>query len=374
MPDIAIVGGGPAGLYFAYLVKRREKAARVRLFERNPRDVTWGFGVVFSDRALEFLIADDEDTYRYLVPHMESWPDLKIVHRGQAVPIDGNGFAAVGRLKLLRLLAARAEDVGVEISFAADLASTDGLQGADLIVGADGASSMVRAERAGAFGASQRMLENPFIWYGTSQVFDSLSLTFRANADGVFCAHHYRYAPERSTFIVETDAATFAAAGFDAMDGAATQAYMQELFAPDLGGHGLLTNNSHWRRFPAIANARWHVGKRVLLGDALRTAHFSIGSGTRLAMEDAIALDKALAQHSSDLPAALAAFEAARRPVVEKIAAAAILSARWYEDMANTMALNPLDFAHAYMMRTGRLSDHRLRQIAPRFMALYDKR
>ncbi|MDP6705298.1 MAG: FAD-dependent monooxygenase [Alphaproteobacteria bacterium] len=368
---IAIVGGGPAGLYFGYLMRRHGRAEAVRVFEQNPADATFGFGVVFSDRALEFLSHDDPETYRYLLPEMESWPDLCIVHRGERVEIDGNGFAAIGRLALLRLLQARCLEVGVEIGFGQPIETLDEVGEADLVVGADGVNSIVRRDLRRAIGTSEASLSNRFAWYGTTKTFDCLTLTFRPTEDGVFIAHHYRYSPTMSTFLVECDSATWERAGFQAMDDAASRAYCEAVFAADLEGHSLLSNNSVWRRFPLIQNRRWSARNAVLLGDALRTAHFSIGSGTRLAMEDAIALWKALEAHGNDVDAALEAFEASRRPPVEKIVAASVRSARWYEEVGTRMALSPLDFAHAYMTRTGRVGDARLQRIAPRFMARY---
>ena len=369
---IAVIGGGPAGLYFSYLMKRADAGHDITVVEQNPRDATFGFGVVFSDRALEFLRADDEDTYDFLTPHMEVWPDLKIVHRDEHMPIDGNGFTAIGRLELLHLLQARCEGVGVALAFERVVRSLDEFADADLIVAADGVNSFIRRQNAEAFGATETRLLNPFVWYGTTQVFECLSLTFRANADGVFCAHHYRYSPTMSTFLVETDPDTFEKAGFAAMDDAATRAYCEEVFAPDLDGHKLVSNKSEWRWFPQIWNERWSTGNIVLLGDALHTAHFSIGSGTRLAMEDAIALFKAIGEHTGDLPAALARFEEIRRPALTKIVDAAVNSAHWYEDMAGHMHnLAPYEFARSYMTRTGRISDERLARIAPKFMERY---
>jgi 2-polyprenyl-6-methoxyphenol hydroxylase-like FAD-dependent oxidoreductase len=371
---ICIVGGGPAGLYFADLVKRVDPRHEVIIYERNPRSVTWGFGVVFSDRALEFLQTDDPSMYDYLMPHMQTWPDLTIVHRDARIPIDGNGFASVGRLQLLNLLQARAEAQGVDIRYETGLDSLDGLADADVVIGADGVNSLVRQQHGDAFRTRTVTHANKFIWYGTSQVFDSLTLTFRTNADGVFCAHHYRYSPHMSTFLVEVDQPTWERAGFAEMDPEATIRYCEKVFAPDLDGHSIISNNSYWRQFPAIWNDRWYHGNTILMGDALRTAHFSIGSGTRLAMEDSLALARAFAEEGDDLQAVFARFEALRRPPMEKIVAAADTSLHWYEGMADLMDLSPYEFAHSYMTRTGRISEEKLAHMAPRFMAEYRRR
>jgi len=369
---IAILGAGPAGLYLAYLIKRRDPRAEIAVIEQNPPDATFGFGVVFSDRALEFLREDDEETYAAIVPHMESWQDITLDIRGERVVIDGVGFAAVGRLKLLQLLQARARSASVAPTYNRAVKSPDQLAGYDLVVGADGVNSLMRRTHANTFGASVRLLTNRFAWFGTAQRFETLTQTFVDSEFGPFNAHHYRYAPNLSTFIVEVGVGTFARAGFAAMDEAQTRGLCERVFAGALGGHALVSNNSIWRQFPVVHNARWSHGNRVLLGDALHTAHFSIGSGTRLALEDAIALDKALAAHR-DVPAALAAYEAARRPVLEKLVAGANGSADWYEHFGDHMSLKPLDFAMSYITRSGRIDLERLRKLSPRFVERYER-
>jgi len=235
----------------------------------------------------------------------------------------------------------------------------------DLVIAADGANSTVRG--TADFGTSITPLANKFAWFGTTKIFPTLTQTFVENAHGHFNAHHYRHSPEMSTFVVECDAVTWEKAGFSRMDEAATMAYAERTFADTLGGHRLVSNRSVWRNFPNVRNQRWHAGNVVLIGDALRTAHFSIGSGTRLAMEDAIALNRALAEQSS-VEKALASFEAARRPIVEKLVAAADASAAWYERFPEHMKLGPRDFAWSYIQRSGRIDPQRLRKISPRFV------
>lgn len=369
---IAILGAGPAGLYLSYLIKRRQPGAEVTVIEQNPADATFGFGVVFSDRALEFLRGDDPETYAAIVPHMESWNDIAIVHRGERVVIDGVGFAAIGRLKLLELLQARARSVGVAPVYRRAVKSLDELAGADLIVGADGVNSLVRRSSETEFGASVRLLTNRFAWYGTTKRFETLTQTFVQDGLGCFNAHHYRYSPGLSTFIVEVDQANYLRAGFDRMSEDETRATCERVFADTLDGHALISNNSIWRQFPIVHNELWSARRTVLVGDALHTAHFSIGSGTRLAIEDAIFLDKALAAHRNDIEAALAAYETTRRPILEKLVAGANGSATWYEHFAEHMQLAPLDFAMSYVTRSGRIDLERLRKLSPGFVARYE--
>ena len=369
---IAILGAGPAGLYLAYLIKRRSPETAVTLIEQNPADATFGFGVVFSDRALEFLREDDEATYSAITPHMESWSDITIVHRGERVTIDGVGFSAIGRLKLLQLLQARARSVGVEPSYQRAVQSLGELGKVDLVVGADGVNSLVRRSNENRFGASVRLLTNRFAWFGTEKRFETLTQTFIETEAGSFNAHHDRYSSDLSTFIVEVDQPTFARAGFAEMGEAETRVFCEHVFAQTLDGHRLISNNSIWRQFPIVHNEHWAADNCVLVGDALHTAHFSIGSGTRLAMEDAIALDRALA-HSGNVGAALVAYEAARRPTLEKLVSGANGSATWYEHFAEHMRLAPVDFAMSYITRSGRVDIERLRKLSPRFVAQFER-
>lgn len=369
---ITILGAGPAGLYLAYLIKRRRPDTTVTVIEQNPADATFGFGVVFSDRALEFLREDDEATYSAITPHMESWNDITIAHRGERVTIDGVGFSAIGRLKLLQLLQARARSVGVEPVYRRTVKSLDELGDADLVVGTDGVNSLVRRGNEERFGASVRFLSNRFAWFGTGRRFETLTQTFVETDAGSFNAHHYRYAPNLSTFIVEVDGATFARAGFGQMDEEQTRSFCERVFAQALDGNQLISNKSTWRQFPIVHNEHWSVGNCVLVGDALHTAHFSIGSGTRLAMEDAIALDKALT-HSDDIGAALAAYETARRPILEKLVSGANGSATWYEHFAEHMRLAPVDLAMSYITRSGRIDIDRLRRLSPRFVDQFER-
>ncbi|HSB99176.1 MAG TPA: FAD-dependent monooxygenase [Burkholderiaceae bacterium] len=370
---IRILGAGPAGLAFAALMKRLDPAHDIAVFDRSPRSATWGFGVVFSDRALEFLRADDEALYGLLTPHLETWPDITIVHDHTRVPLAGNGFASIGRLEMLSLMYRHVESLRVPIHFETEIDAIAQMGEADLVVAADGAFSRVRSGREARFGTITDWRPNKFIWYGTTKAFDTLTLTFRPTRWGVFCAHHYRYAPERSTFLVEMQADTWQRAGFEAMDPQDTIRVCEQVFGDDLEGHPILSNRSHWRNFPAVWNDRWSDGHVVLLGDALRTAHFSIGSGTRLAMEDAVALYKAFRATGDDVAAALALFQQQRLPPMKKIWDAANVSIRWYERMDELVAtLTPVEFAYSYLTRTGRVDHAEVRRRDPALARAYE--
>lgn len=369
LSSIEVLGAGPGGLYTAILIRRLLPHVRVRVTEQNPEGATFGFGVVFSDQALEFLKADDSETHDLVTPHMERWWNMALALPSGSVTLDGVGFTAIARLRLIQILIERARALEVPIRFGTAVDSLDALE-ADVIIGADGLNSLVRRSAEDQFQPQISYFGNRFAWFGATVPFDALTQTFIETEFGPMNAHHYRYAPDRSTFIVECDEATFRKAGFDGMDEVASAERCGALFAETLGGTALVTNRSMWRRFPRLWCETWVAGRRVLLGDAAHTAHFSIGSGTRLAMEDSIALVHALAAHD-DVDAALAAYQNDRPPIARKIVDAANTSAAWYEHFGEKMRLPPMDFAYDYLMRSGRMTDERLRRIAPRFAADY---
>jgi 2-polyprenyl-6-methoxyphenol hydroxylase-like FAD-dependent oxidoreductase len=368
---IAVIGGGPGGLYFAYLWKRRHPDAQIDLFEQNAAGATWGFGVVFSEQALEFLRADDPDTVDAIAPRMESWNNITLNHRGESVEIDGVGFSSIGRLELLGILQKRASSAGVTPRYDTLIQSVEQLTGYDLIVGADGLNSMARRSFEGDFGTSLSYSANKFAWYGTTRRFETLSQTFVETELGSFNAHHYRYSPDMSTFLVECDLATWQRYGFAYKTVEESKDICERVFAATLDGHALVSNKSVWRNFPWIWNERWSFKNIVLIGDALHSAHFSIGSGTRLAIEDAIALVKAL-EAERDIPASLDRYQTERKPVVKKLVTAARTSAAWYEKFPEHMKLGLTDFAYSYITRSGRIDDARLRAMSPAFMARYE--
>ncbi|WP_068304801.1 benzoate-CoA ligase family protein [Pararhodobacter sp. CCB-MM2] len=370
LSSVEILGGGPAGLYTAILLRKAMPHLRLRVTEQNPRGATFGFGVVFSDQALDFLKADDPEIHATITPDMERWRNMTLNLPGGQVTLDGVGFASVGRQDFNEILTARALELGVEIRFGHQVTSLDEFD-ADLIVGADGLNSLVRRTHEAEYAPQWDNFTNHFAWFGADRPFDTLTQSFLKTDRGAFNAHHYRFTPDRSTFIVECDDATFREYGFAQMDQNQTAAICQEVFAPILEGASLIKNNSIWRQFPKLWCERWAVGNTVILGDAAHTAHFSIGSGTRLAMEDAIALVKALSTHD-DLNEALESYQKERMPIAKKIVTAANTSAQWYEHFAEKMDLAPVDFAFDYLTRSGRVDMDRLRAMAPEFMARWE--
>jgi 2-polyprenyl-6-methoxyphenol hydroxylase-like FAD-dependent oxidoreductase len=368
---IAIIGAGPAGLYLALLMKAQAPAHEITVVEQNAAGATYGWGVVFSERALSFLAAADAGSYRDIAAALQTWDDQVIVHRGQPVRIDGLGFSGIARLELLRILQAHCRRRGVRLEMETRVTDLAPFRGADLLVGADGANSIVRQTDQAAFQPDVEVLSNKYLWYGTRRRFDNLTLTFRSTRDGVFVAHHYRYSEGMSTFIVECDAGTWEAAGLGAMSEDDSRRYCEDVFHDDLGGQPLLTNRSSWLSFKVVTNRRWSHGNVVLIGDALRTVHFSIGSGTRMALEDAIVLAATLGARR-DVASALAEFERQRRPAVERYLSVAARSFVWYERMREKLQLAPVPFAYDYVMRGGALTHERLRQRSPELAAAWE--
>ncbi|MFG5379950.1 FAD-dependent monooxygenase [Yoonia sp. R2-816] len=340
------------------------------MIEQNPEGATFGFGVVFSDRALDFLRADDPQMYDLIVPHMERWQNMTLNLPDGSVTLDGVGFTAIGRLHLIEILTKRARGLGVPIHFGTpvlDLAKLD----ADLVIGADGFNSLVRRTHEAAFSPTMEHFGNRFAWFGADIPFDTLTQTFINTEYGSMNAHHYRFTPGHSTFIVECEEETYRRAGFDELNEAESASMCSDLFGGVLQGTQLVTNKSNWRRFPRLWCESWVTDRFALIGDAAHTAHFSIGSGTRLAFEDAIALIAALAE-AENLQDGLAAYQAKRPPVARKIVDAANTSAHWYDSFGDKLQLPLMDFAHDYLMRSGRMTADRLRQIAPEFAAEFE--
>ena len=370
---INIIGGGPAGMYFAILMKSAEPAHEITIYERNGPDDTFGWGVVFSGKTLSNLQAADAPSHAAITQNFEAWDNVDIVHRDQKISIHGNSFSGISRLRLLKILQQRCEELGVVIKFHHEIADIDSLRAnCDLLLAADGVNSLVRQACRDQFQPELSLRPNKYIWYGTNQLFHGLTLTFRETGAGVFAAHSYKFDRTTSTFIVECDPQTWNEAGFDKMSDEETRAYLAEVFAPDLNGQPLLSNNSKWINFLLVKNGCWSFENVVLLGDALHTAHFSIGSGTKLAMEDAIALKECF-DENSDVRSALRRFEEVRKPVIEEYQAAAYESMVWFEQARDYMHLAPVELAYVLMTRSGRVDRESLRRRDPEFVKIYEE-
>jgi len=369
---INIIGGGPAGLYFAILMKKAGVSHRIRIYERNGPDDTFGWGVVFSGKTLANLRAADEESHAEITKQFEAWDNVDVVHRDTKVSIHGNSFSGIARLQLLKILQRRAEELGVEIEFRHEINDIEALRDdCDLLLAADGVNSTVRLRYAEQFEPELDYRSNRYIWYGTNQLFHGLTLTFRENSAGVFAAHSYKFNSSTSTFIIECDPATWEQAGFARMSDEQARQYLGEVFARDLGGHPLLSNNSKWINFLLVKNKNWFFDNVVLIGDALHTAHFSIGSGTKLAMEDAIALAECF-QEITNVREALNNFTSKRRPVIQDYQAAAYESMIWFENASKYMHLSPLELAYTLMTRSGRVSYEDLKRRDPQFIQEYE--
>ena len=398
---IVCIGGGPGGLYFAALMKRADSRHDIRVIERNRRDDTFGFGVVFSDATMAAIAEADSAAYGEIARHLVHWDDIEVNYRGERITSTGHGFSGMSRHTLLNVLQEQACSAGVELIYERDVTSLTDFAGADLIVATDGANSTVRRLLEPAVQTIIDVRPNRFVWLGTTKPFPAFTFYFRENEHGLWRVHAYQYAPGRSTFIVECRDETWRAAGMDRASEEETATFLETLFAEELAGHRLITNRSIWRLFPTIRCEPWSVNNVVLLGDAAHTAHFSVGSGTRMAMEDAIALRDALvgpaqagphddsglrpaqagphfpsqvgAGFSRPLGAALQQYENVRRPLVESLQRAAQASLQWFEDTERYMNLDPVQFTFSLLTRSLRITHEDLRQRDPAFLARVDE-
>lgn len=371
--NISIIGGGPAGLYFAILMRQPSPQPNITVYERNGPDDTFGWGVVFSGKTLANLKAADEESFQQITRSFQTWDNVDVVHRDQKITIRGNHFSGISRLGLLQILHRRCREVGVDLRFRAELSSddVDNLRtSSDLLVGADGVNSTVRQKYADVFQPMLNVRTNKYIWYGTHRLFHGLTLTFREHPSGVFAAHSYKFNGSTSTFIVECDQQTWERAGFDGMPETDTRKFLETVFEPDLEGHSLLSNNSKWLNFLLVKNAHWRNQNVVMLGDALHTAHFSIGSGTKLAFEDAIALRDGFSG-AANVKSALEEFERVRKPVIEEYQAAAEDSMVWFEHARDYMQLDPIELAYVLMTRSGKVDRESLQRRDPEFVEAY---
>lgn len=369
---IKVIGGGPSGLYFAILMKQQSAAHEITVIERDGPNDTFGWGIVFSDQTFSYLKDNDEVSFNNITRACQTWDNVDVVHRGQKVSVRGNKFSGIGRLAFLNILHQRCLELGVELRFNSNISDASEPDDCDLLVGADGANSLVRRSFAEFLEPSVDLRKNKFIWLGTHQLFHGLTLTFREADAGLFIAHSYKFSPTTSTFIVECDEATWRTAGFEEKPGQETCEYLARVFRDDLGGHPLLSNNFvKWLNFPLVKNKQWHHRNVVLLGDALHTAHFSIGSGTKLALEDSIALAKCF-EASIDVEQTLAEFQRVRKPIIDAYQEAAYSSLQLFENARDEMHLDPIPLAYKLMTRSKKIDYDKLKQRDPEFIAAYD--
>jgi anthraniloyl-CoA monooxygenase len=374
--SVVCIGGGPGGLYFALLYKKARPDAAVTVIERNAAGVTFGWGVVFSDETLSYLEENDPPTHEAITKAFAHWTAIDIHYRGECLRSDGHGFSGIARKELLRILTDRCHELGVKILFDTDVADYEtATRGADLVVACDGVKSRIRDRHADTFKPSLDVRSARYIWLGTKKKFDAFTFYFEENAHGMFQVHAYRFDEDTSTFIVECDEASFLAAGLDKATPEESIAYIEELFGKHLDTSSgarekLIANKSTWGQFVTVKNETWHHGNVVLLGDAAHTAHFSIGSGTKLAMEDSIALVKALDVHDNEeggIAKALASYEEERRPIVERTQKAAQDSLLWFENVKRYRDLEPTQFAFSLLTRSKRITYDNLKLRDARF-------
>jgi len=366
---IAVVGGGPAGVYFSILAAKAWPKVEIDVFERNRADDTFGFGVVFSDETLDTFEKYDRESYQAIADNFAYWDDIEIHFKGGSHRIGGNGFCGCARTTLLKLLHDRARALGVKLNFQTEIdPSLSTLKGYDLIVAADGVNSRVREAHREKFGTEIDYRPNKFTWMGSTRSFDAFTFFFKETEYGIFIAHCYQYEPGHSTWVLEVQPETFERAGLGTMSEEESARFLEKIFADELAGHKLLINRSMWRNFPRISNERWVMDNVVLIGDAKATAHFSIGSGTKLAMEDAIALYESLAKTRLDVEAALSHFETSRREDVEKTQHAADVSLVWFEHVDRFWDMDPRQFAFGLMTRSKAITWDNLQLRAPEFV------
>jgi anthraniloyl-CoA monooxygenase len=370
---IVIVGGGPAGLYASALLKKADPGSEITVLERNPTDATYGWGVVFSDQTLTEFREADYPTYRQITDSFVRWDAIDVFFRGELVRSGGHGFAGIARRKLLGILQHRCRELGVDLRYEERVDDPEALPAHDLLIGADGVASSVRRLHEKSFRPTFEQGSARYIWYGTDRALDSFTFVFRDTEHGLFQVHAYPFDGTTSTWIVECSEATWRRAGLHDATEAESIAFCEHLFARDLRGRRLFSNNSRWLTFTTIRCRTWHHGNVVLLGDAAHTAHFSIGSGTKLAMEDAISLARAFEHHRGDRDRAVADYELERKPVVERFQEAAAESKTYFERTGRYRALSPQQFAFHLLTRSGRIDYDVLRIRDPHYADQVDR-
>jgi anthraniloyl-CoA monooxygenase len=364
---VTVIGGGPGGLYFALLAKKAWPRWEITVYERNRPDDTFGFGVVFSDQTLDSFKAYDPVTYERIRRRFAYWGDVDVVYKGQVMRSGGNGFCGCSRVALLNILQDRGRELGIQMRFQRDVEGLEEFADSDLIVVADGINSRIREKYKDHFQPSVDLRPNKFTWLGSTKPLDAFKYFFRETPQGVLLAHCYQYEADRSTWVIEMNEDTWRNFGFDKLGEQEMIPVLEKIFAEELDGHPLIANRSLWRNFPNITNKTWVRGNAVLVGDAKATAHFSIGSGTKLAMEDAIALFEAF-KKNSEVKRALTVYDTARREEVEKTQHAANVSLAWFEHMKRYWGMEPVQFAFGVMSRSKQITWENLELRDPRFI------
>jgi anthraniloyl-CoA monooxygenase len=370
---IGILGGGPAGLYFALLMKKADPRHQVRVIERNPPDATFGWGVVFSEETLGALRDADFESYVEITDTFAKWNAIDVLYRDEAIRSRGHVFSGIARKALLGILQRRCRALGVRLEFERELADLEPFRDDDLVVAADGVNSLARKLLQDRFEPSYDQHTTKYAWFGADVAVDAFTFIFRDTEHGLFQVHAYPFDAHTSTFIVECHERTWRRAGLDRMAEEESLRFCEELFRPELGDHKLLSNRSIWFNFVTLRNRNWHHGNVVLLGDAAHTAHFTIGSGTKLAMEDAVSLANAFLRHPAGLEAALTHYELERQPVVERFQEAARESATYFESVSRYARFEPIQFAFNLLTRSGRITHLELEKRDPRFVAAVDR-
>ncbi len=353
---ITVIGGGPGGLYFSILLKKAIPSCQIDLYERNKADDSFGFGVVFSDETLSEFLTRDPKSYELIRSRFAYWDDLDVARNGEKIRITGNGFCGCSRKTLLQLLQQRCREEGVNLHFKYNIGDLSQFKDADVIVAGDGINSGIREQFKEDFGTTTVLQKNKFVWMGSTKPLEAFTYFFRETPHGTFVAHTYQYEEGMSTWIFETTEKTWEKAGFETTNEQDTIQKLSEIFKEELDGHGLISNKSHWRNFPVITNKNWHKDNIVLLGDAKATAHYSIGSGTKLAMECAIALADSITENQDDIQKAFQEYDNKRRQRVEMIQHAAKVSLEWFEDMDRHIKHDFLPFAFGVMTRSKKVT------------------
>ncbi len=369
---VDVIGAGPAGLYFAILMKKSHPDAEVNVVERNRANDSFGFGIVLSDETLNNLRQADEASYREIAANFTYWDDIYTHYKGHVLKSSGHGFSGIRRRTLLQILQRHAAELGAEVRYQTEDPGLAAHGEADLVVGADGINSRVREQLAEYVAPTIETRPNRFVWLGARTTLPGFTYSFRENEHGIWNLHAYMYAHGECTLVVETTDAAFTAAGLAVADEEATAAYVARLFVEELSGAPVLANRSFWRQFPVVRCAAWRHDNVVLLGDAAHTAHWSIGSGTKLALEDSIALQQAVVRHGDDPGAALAAYEAERRPEAERVQHAANTSLLFFENVRRFWHMDPIQFNFALMSRSKQITYENLRKRDPAVIRAVD--